>query len=758
MKKLLSFFLVGCIVIFNVDASASEKEINISLPKTEKAVEVLREMDILQGDTAGNLNPEKLLTRAEFATILTRVLFKGEYAENKFADTNGHWAANSISLMAEKNIVSGYDNGLFGPDDNVTLSQAVKILVNLLGYGKADFKYPDDYILQAAKLAITARVEKRAEEAITREDAANIILASLYLPCNNASGAMIEEVEKNIFFVSADGSENGDGSSENPWNSISKAAEAVSGSAIVFVDEGTYNEEHTITFKNGGESKNNPLILRARYGADVKVVSHTDTLIDIPENSNYITIENIFFSQSKEASAGDAPFVSVKGSGAVIKNNVFTAAQDVISVQGAKNVLIEGNTISGGKNALKIDGGSSIDVKSNIIEKQTHSAITAFGNVSGINISSNSLFLGSEAGEGGIILGDEATGITKCIAWNNVIYAQGAADTPGVLAENVTDLCFYNNIADGVRSAIDFADGNKNIMLRNNVFMNTAEDALSYKKSPSKFDSDYNCYYGAYPQIMEENSIFENPYFVSEGEDWRLMNGSALAGSGMAMTDGFLCTDGSVILLDNSDFNGHSRTDNWNMGIFAGLSGDEIVSGEEEETQEVMLSLDFRKGADHLVTSGGKWNVSNGAYFQDEDASTARATAVYDGGIEWANYEVSADVESSTAIDGNASGLIFRSDLEMRNMYAFRFLTGNSLEFVRWKDGSFLNIQRWNYAFNADTVYNLKVRAEGNSFTFYVNGEKIGEAEDDTFASGSVGFYCFREVNRYDNLKVVSVK
>ena len=104
MKKLLSFFLASCVMLTCLSASAREKETEISLPNAEKAVDVLFEMDILKGDTAGNLNPEKLLTRAEFATILTRVLFKGEHAENKFSDLKNHWAAESVAVMAKKNI------------------------------------------------------------------------------------------------------------------------------------------------------------------------------------------------------------------------------------------------------------------------------------------------------------------------------------------------------------------------------------------------------------------------------------------------------------------------------------------------------------------------------------------------------------------------------------------------------------------------------------------------------------------------------
>lgn len=754
MKKLLSFFLASCVMLTCLSASAREKETEISLPNAEKAVDVLFEMDILKGDTAGNLNPEKLLTRAEFATILTRVLFKGEHAENKFSDLKNHWAAESVAVMAKKNIVSGYDNGLFGPDDSVTLAQAVKIVVNLLEYGKADFKYPDDYILQAALLGISSDVDKRPEEYITREEAATVILNALYVPYKDSRQTIIQKLDKKIYYVSADGREDGNGTYENPWNSVLKAAQEANGNAIVIIDGGTYNEDSSIVFKNSGENSEKPLIFRSKYGADVNIVVENDASVEIPEASNYITIENIVFTHGKNAKAA---ILCVSGNGSRIKNSVFSSVQNAMTINNAENVSVENCSFSGGENALTVIGGKNIQIKGNSFEAQSKNTFCVNG-AENINISANSIIPDEELEAAAVVLGSMADGIKKCTVSNNVIYSDNAnKKAVGIQGENVTDLCVYNNIVDGMRSAVMFNGTNKNVLIRNNIFMNTAQDALLYDKEPSKFSSDYNCYYNAYPQIMEKNSYFENPYFVSEGDDWRLMNGSVAAGSAQALPGEFVCSDESIMLLDNKDFNGKSRSGKWNMGIYAALSGEEIVLGEEEAEREVMLSLDFKKGADHFLTSSdGKWQVSNGAYWQ-EKADTGRTTSIYDGGLEWTDYEVSADIESSTAIEGNATGLLFRADKEMKNMYALRYLSNNSLEFVSWKNNSFQSLQRWDYIFKPDTVYNIKVKVEGNRFTFYVNGEKIGEAEDDSFGKGTIGFYCFREVNKYDNLKVVSI-
>lgn len=752
MKRVIAFVTAVCLLMSGISAFAAPAR------KNEKPVELLAEMGILQGNTSGDLMPDKNLTRAEFVTMLTRILFEEQSKENKFSDTAGHWAVNNINLLADKSIVSGYENGMFGPDDNVTLAQAVKILINLLGYGKSDFEYPRDFILQAAKLSISKDVERKPDEAVSRNDAASLILNSLYVPFADGSGTMIQRIDKKMYYVSKDGSDENDGSYEKPWKTVEKAASEASGNAIVTLNEGVYSLNTGLSFENSGESSNEPLIFRAKHNADVKIVFESlDTpAITVAENTNYLTIENIDFSVGKSADS-ENPFLLIRGGSATIKNNTFENSGNTVLLQNTKNVLIEGNTITGGANAVVADGGSDITIKGNFIENQTESGITVHGNADGIKICNNNLTLSGDLENGGIVLGDSNAGVSKCAVWNNIIYAKQNTKTAGVLLDRVTDLCFYNNIVDHVDSCVKFGQENKNILLRNNIFMNSEKDALSYEKTPVSFDSNYNCFYGAYPQIMEKDSLFTNPYFVSEGDDWRLMNGSELAGSGKAMPAQFLCSDGSVMLLDNSDFSGKARTDSWHMGIYAALSGEDVVLPEGESQQEILLSLDFNRGADHFINSSlGQWKVTNGAYWQDEVVA-GRTTSVYDGGFDWTNYEVSVDIESSNATEGNATGLIFRADKEMKNMYALRFLTSNSLEFVKWQNGSFSSIQRFNYIFKPDTVYNLKVKIENNEFTFYANGEQLGTVEDDTFSAGTVGFYCFREVNKYDNLKVVAI-
>ncbi|MCI6553681.1 MAG: S-layer homology domain-containing protein, partial [Lachnospiraceae bacterium] len=74
--------------------------------------------------------PDSQLTRAMFATVLYRMA--GEPAvsySTKFADVEeGKWYSNGILWAYQQGLVSGYQDGRYGPNDNITREQIAKML------------------------------------------------------------------------------------------------------------------------------------------------------------------------------------------------------------------------------------------------------------------------------------------------------------------------------------------------------------------------------------------------------------------------------------------------------------------------------------------------------------------------------------------------------------------------------------------------------------------------------------------------------
>lgn len=54
---------------------------------------------------------------------------------SRFTDTNGHWAQSQIEELANKNVISGYPDGTFAPDKNVTRAEFAKMIMSYAGLG-----------------------------------------------------------------------------------------------------------------------------------------------------------------------------------------------------------------------------------------------------------------------------------------------------------------------------------------------------------------------------------------------------------------------------------------------------------------------------------------------------------------------------------------------------------------------------------------------------------------------------------------------
>lgn len=60
------------------------------------------------------------------------------FGATEFPDMKGHWAAESVKILTDKNIIAGW-GGLFHPNDQVKANEYVKMVVTapwLYGYPK----------------------------------------------------------------------------------------------------------------------------------------------------------------------------------------------------------------------------------------------------------------------------------------------------------------------------------------------------------------------------------------------------------------------------------------------------------------------------------------------------------------------------------------------------------------------------------------------------------------------------------------------
>lgn len=120
MKRILCFML--CLLFLPSAASAADYEQHWAFREINEALS----KGILTGDEFGRINPDRAVTRAEFACVLVRALsLKPSFSSSVFEDVPYHaWYYHYIYTAKENNIIHGIDNTHFAPDDPITRQDA----------------------------------------------------------------------------------------------------------------------------------------------------------------------------------------------------------------------------------------------------------------------------------------------------------------------------------------------------------------------------------------------------------------------------------------------------------------------------------------------------------------------------------------------------------------------------------------------------------------------------------------------------------
>lgn len=96
------------------------------------AISTASEAGIVNGYDTGDFRPNAPITRAEFAAIAARFSSRDYTGEDMFSDISGHWAAESINEAASIGWITGYENGTFRPDQNITRAEAMTLINRVL--------------------------------------------------------------------------------------------------------------------------------------------------------------------------------------------------------------------------------------------------------------------------------------------------------------------------------------------------------------------------------------------------------------------------------------------------------------------------------------------------------------------------------------------------------------------------------------------------------------------------------------------------
>ncbi|KDR94958.1 S-layer homology domain-containing protein [Peptoclostridium litorale DSM 5388] len=148
-----------------------------------RSVEKLMALGIVQGKEDGQYHPEQPVTREEFAKLVVSMMgieqsiLSSETETGFFDVAKGAWSAPYVNAVSQSGIMKGYEGGVFMPRRNVTLAEAVTVIVRALGYRDEHLvgSWPNNYIAKSGELGLLRGIMIKHDNNLNRGIVALIV-------------------------------------------------------------------------------------------------------------------------------------------------------------------------------------------------------------------------------------------------------------------------------------------------------------------------------------------------------------------------------------------------------------------------------------------------------------------------------------------------------------------------------------------------------------------------------------------------------
>ena len=289
-----------------------------------EAVGILSNLNILTGFEDGTFKPDETVTRAQMAAIICRTLGYEDQAKSSMGSTvfndvaADHWAAGYINVAQAQQIINGYGDGNYGPEDKVTYEQAVKMIVSALGYDLAAQRkggYPTGYLAIASAEGITKNANGRVGDAAARGTIAVLVYNSLE----------VQLMDQNAW--TTDGTDTYAKTGKtilSQYLDINKWEGVVSATPLVGVAGSGYNADDTpeiqltgeklYSYKSAGVNSYNyvletataPSTIESSYIADVDKFIGKKVVAYIGDKADDVTGNNMLYAIAEKQGANDS--------------------------------------------------------------------------------------------------------------------------------------------------------------------------------------------------------------------------------------------------------------------------------------------------------------------------------------------------------------------------------------------------------------------------------------------------------------------
>lgn len=202
MKKIIfTYILILSLISFLLPTFATaEIIVNEEIMDVNKA-SFLQMLDIFDAET---VTKEEAVSRGEFISLIVKSMKYSLYTGDNFSDVKkSHQYSSYIATARQIGLVSGTSENKFMPDEPISVTAALKIMINALGYEKkAELfgGYPEGYIKVSNELQLIKTAIDMSDTPLERNSITDIIYRFINTPiCKNDRIS-----DENLYFDSSD--------------------------------------------------------------------------------------------------------------------------------------------------------------------------------------------------------------------------------------------------------------------------------------------------------------------------------------------------------------------------------------------------------------------------------------------------------------------------------------------------------------------------------------------------------------------------
>jgi len=179
MKKLIPFLFIIPFIILSANAQTDvfndvyEEHIN------QEAIQYLKTNNVVEGYSDGSYKPENRINRAEFIKIIVASQVDDPTGSYCFSDVKDEWFAKYVCTAKRLGYIQGYADGTFKPANYINFAEASKIITKALGVKEdmtgTNMEWFAGYVKGLENLKAIPTTVQFFDKEITRGDMSEVI-------------------------------------------------------------------------------------------------------------------------------------------------------------------------------------------------------------------------------------------------------------------------------------------------------------------------------------------------------------------------------------------------------------------------------------------------------------------------------------------------------------------------------------------------------------------------------------------------------